>query len=130
MLMINVFNISELAPVSDYKYEVSVGFQVLARGILKGHTRSDGWAILVKKIAEQHIATTEISRDGRVIGTQQSTVAELPEAPKAAVVACGFLRERDMAICVKPSGHTSAKYAKDRAHKFSRIVAEPARPRR
>jgi hypothetical protein len=78
MLTVRIVNISGLAPESDYAYDVYVNDMPITSGILRGHMRDDGWAILVKKIAEQHIVTTTIERDDRVIGMQQVTLRELP----------------------------------------------------
>jgi len=57
-LIVIVTNISSLAPVSDYNYEVLVGdgtperSLVIARGQVKGHKRSDGWKQLVKRVLD------------------------------------------------------------------------------
>ena len=57
MALIVVFtNISNLAPVSDYRYEVMVGdgtperSKTLAQGTIKGHERIDGWQALVREL--------------------------------------------------------------------------------
>ena len=55
MLRIQILNTSNLAPVSDYQYSVDVNGEVIALGTIEGHRRDDGWAVLVKRIAEQHI---------------------------------------------------------------------------
>ena len=58
-LILCLTNISKLAPVSNYRYEVLVGdgsldrSKVLARGTLTGHTRNDGWQALVAKLLAQ-----------------------------------------------------------------------------
>lgn len=64
MALILVFvNKSELAPVSDYKYEVLVGdgtpsrSSVIAAGRILGHTRTDGWQVLVQKLLDQEKET-------------------------------------------------------------------------
>jgi hypothetical protein len=40
-------------PTSTYEYIVMVNAEKIAEGKVK-HKRKDGWAVLVKKIAEQH----------------------------------------------------------------------------
>ena len=57
-LILVIQNVSALAPVSDYKYEVLVGngsprSRVLAKGEIKGHTRDDGWQALVQRLLDQ-----------------------------------------------------------------------------
>jgi hypothetical protein len=56
MLIVTIGNVSKLAPVSDYEWSVWVandnGKVLVAQGSVKGHRRSDGWAALVKKVAE------------------------------------------------------------------------------
>jgi len=93
MLTLQVWNVSDLAPVSDYHYAVYIGRERIATGSVNGHRRDDGWPALVKQIAEAH------------------TKACLPKTPaaewfeafvKAEPLACGLLRERDGAICCKP----------------------------
>ena len=60
-LIVILQNISALAPVSDYRYEVRIGDGSDARshtiefGVVKGHTRSDGWDVLVDKLLRQRI---------------------------------------------------------------------------
>ena len=59
-LIIVLQNISKLAPISNYRYEVLVGdgtvsgSSVLERGMIEGHTRADGWRALLQKLLEQH----------------------------------------------------------------------------
>lgn len=111
MLTIQIWNVSDLAPVSDYHYAVYVNREQIATGSINGHTRDDGWAILVKKIADAHIAVTTIERDGRVIGTQQSTVTERPSQTgliRTEAIACGKKSPRSNRICVAidTPGHT------------------------
>lgn len=58
-LIVVLVNISDLAPVSDYKYEVLVGdgskdrSKTIANGIVKGHKRDDGWEPLVQKLLDE-----------------------------------------------------------------------------
>lgn len=58
-LIVVLTNISNLAPVSDYNYEVLVGdgtdarSSTIARGKVKGHKRDDGWQALVKRVLDQ-----------------------------------------------------------------------------
>lgn len=58
-LIVIVSNISNLAPVSDYNYEVLVGdgtrerTLVIARGQVKGHKRNDGWKKLIERVLEE-----------------------------------------------------------------------------
>lgn len=72
MALIVVFvNKSELAPVSDYEFTIMIGdgtpsrSHVIASGNVTGHTRSDGWRVLVQKLLEQ---TTAQPRDNQVVG--------------------------------------------------------------
>ncbi len=57
-LIIVLTNKSNLASVSDYKYEVLVGdgtparSKILASGTLRGHERSDGWVTLVRQLLD------------------------------------------------------------------------------
>lgn len=57
-LIVIVTNISSLAPVSDYNYEVLVGdgtrerSRVIARGQVKGHKRNDGWKKLIERVLD------------------------------------------------------------------------------
>lgn len=110
MLTIQIWNVSDLAPVSDYEYAVYINRDEITSGTIIGHTRDDGWAVLAKKIAEAHIAVTMIERDGRVIGTQQATVRETwPGANGPVPVrACGRKSPRSNRICVAidTPGHT------------------------
>jgi hypothetical protein len=100
MLTVQIWNVSDLAPVSDYHYAVYINREQIATGSVLGHTREDGWAVLLKKLADEHIAVTKIERDGRVIGTQQATVREF--------IACGRKSPRSNRICVSANtpGHT------------------------
>ena len=114
MLTLQIWNVSDLAPVSDYHYAVYINREQIATGSVNGHTRDDGWAILVKKLAEAHIAVTTITTpDGRVIGTQLATVREL--------VACGDVkpRGRGTVTCVSPFDPNSGK---PHVHKYVRII--------
>lgn len=58
-LIIVLTNMSNLAPESDYKYEVLVGdgttsgSHTIARGEVKGHKRADGWKALVQQLLEE-----------------------------------------------------------------------------
>jgi len=52
MLRLRVYNISELAPESDYKYVVDINGDVLDEGFLRGHKRGDGWKKLLELIVE------------------------------------------------------------------------------
>jgi len=54
-LIVVLQNISELAPVSDYTYQVLVGdggprSKHIESGMVLGHTRADGWDVLVGKL--------------------------------------------------------------------------------
>jgi len=53
MLTVLIGNVSDLAPVSDYVYSVSVNGERISQGIVRGHRREDGWKALLKKIAEE-----------------------------------------------------------------------------
>ena len=59
MALILVFvNKSDLAPVSDYNVEVLVGdgsparSKTIAAGRIVGHTRADGWKVLVRRFLD------------------------------------------------------------------------------
>lgn len=58
-LIVIVTNKSKLAPVSDYNYEVLVGdgtrerSQVIAKGEVLQHLRSEGWKALVERVLEK-----------------------------------------------------------------------------
>jgi len=54
MLTLYIRNRSHLAPISDYEYVVMVNAEQIAGGIICGHRREDGWARLVRDIAELH----------------------------------------------------------------------------
>lgn len=55
-LIVVLVNHSDLAPISDYTYEVLVGdgtparSKTLKRGTVTGHQRSDGWLELLAKL--------------------------------------------------------------------------------
>jgi hypothetical protein len=51
-LIIAVHNLSNLAPVSDYRVEVYISRTKIAEGIVRGHTRDDGWRELLRKIID------------------------------------------------------------------------------
>lgn len=57
-LIVVLVNKSNLAPVSDYTYQVLVGdgtnegSRTIAAGEVKGHLREDGWEVLVTKMLE------------------------------------------------------------------------------
>jgi hypothetical protein len=57
-LIIVLQNVSNLAPVSDYKYQVLVGdgtverSKVLTAGTLRRHERADGWVALVRQFLD------------------------------------------------------------------------------
>lgn len=58
-LIIALVNTSNLAPVSNYNYEVLVGdgtasrSKVIARGSVEGHIREEGWQKLVQKMLDK-----------------------------------------------------------------------------
>jgi len=58
-LIVVLQNVSKLAPVSDYKYQVLVGdgsverSTIITSGTIQGHTRSDGWQKLVATLLEK-----------------------------------------------------------------------------
>ena len=45
---------------SSYNYVVEVNCREIASGHIDGYNRNDGWAVLVKKIAEQNMVTNPI----------------------------------------------------------------------
>lgn len=57
-LILALVNKSKLAPVSDYRYQVLVGdggpdSKVIATGVIKAHTRSDGWKALIQRVLDE-----------------------------------------------------------------------------
>lgn len=60
-LIVVLVNVSDLATVSNYRYQVLVGdgtrerSTVIETGRVEGHTRSDGWEILVDKLLKRRI---------------------------------------------------------------------------
>lgn len=58
-LIVVLTNKSNLAPVSDYDFEVLVGdgttsgSMVIARGKVEGHRRDDGWKKLLQRMLEE-----------------------------------------------------------------------------
>jgi len=53
MLIIHMWNISELAEISNYKYIVKVNNKIIADGLIEGHKRSEGWQALIKQLGEE-----------------------------------------------------------------------------
>lgn len=66
-LILILTNVSNLAPVSDYNYEVLVGdgsperSKVLEQGFIGSHERAEGWRALV-----QRVLTDDIIDDGKI----------------------------------------------------------------
>ena len=54
MLEIYIRNIGDKKGISNYEYIVMINAEKIAGGKIKKHKRVDGWAKLVKRIAEQH----------------------------------------------------------------------------
>ncbi len=57
-LIVVIQNLSQIAPVSDYRYEVLVGdgsirSKTIAKGEIKAHTRDDGWKALVQRLLDE-----------------------------------------------------------------------------
>jgi len=56
MLTIRITNDGEGTDESaNYRYFVFVNQNEIEHGTIQGHNRKDGWAVLVKSIAERHI---------------------------------------------------------------------------
>ena len=55
MLIVTLRNISELRDVSDYTWSVHVNQKEIASGVLRGHTRADGWVALLAELVAQQI---------------------------------------------------------------------------
>jgi hypothetical protein len=53
MLTLYIRNIKTVKGIADYEYIVMVNAEKIAEGEVKGHKRSDGWAKLVHKIADE-----------------------------------------------------------------------------
>lgn len=57
-LIVVLRNVTQLAPVSDYDYEVLLGdgtpggSKVLASGTVTGHKRTRGWQALVQRLLD------------------------------------------------------------------------------
>lgn len=59
MLVVTFLNISDMAPISDYKYSVWVTTtegtkKTLAAGIIRHHVRDEGWEKLVQKLLDNY----------------------------------------------------------------------------
>jgi hypothetical protein len=54
MLSLYIQNVKTVKDIADYEYIVMVNAEKIAEGKIKKYKRSDGWASLVKRIAEQH----------------------------------------------------------------------------
>lgn len=63
MLVVTLRNISNLAEVSDYEYQVLIGggdrIRVIETGHVRGHRRSDGWEVLVRDLAARREVMNE-----------------------------------------------------------------------
>jgi hypothetical protein len=46
--------------IGNYTYRIYTPFTLLAEGMLKGHTRSDGWKILLDKIIDKVYRTQDL----------------------------------------------------------------------
>lgn len=99
MLIIKVQNITDLALVSDYRYEVLVNLEVIASGEVQGHVRADGWAELVRKVTNQHLPTNS------VVVTWIRPEERLPDDGQ------------DVVYCLK-SGEIGTGYYDSRQHTF------------
>jgi len=55
MLTVYVRNIKTKNNIANYEYIVMVNAEKIAEGKIKKYKRSDGWALLVKRIAEDNI---------------------------------------------------------------------------
>jgi hypothetical protein len=51
MFILLARNITNLSDVSSYDVEARVNHTIIWRGQVHGHTRTDGWEALVKRIA-------------------------------------------------------------------------------
>lgn len=54
MLLLYIRNVKTKNNIADYDYVVMVNKTKIAEGTLKKHDRAQGWAKLVKRIAEEH----------------------------------------------------------------------------
>lgn len=58
-LIVVARNLSSLAPISDYAYEVLVGdgspqkSRTIVAGIVVGHRRDDGWKVLIQRVLDE-----------------------------------------------------------------------------
>lgn len=55
MLTLYIQNVKTVNDIADYEYAVMVNAEIIAEGGIIGHNRKDGWAPLVKRIAENHM---------------------------------------------------------------------------
>jgi hypothetical protein len=55
MLTVYIKNVKTIKDIADYEYIVMVNAEKIAEGKIEKHERSDGWARLVKRIAEKYI---------------------------------------------------------------------------
>jgi hypothetical protein len=97
VLTVQIWNISDLAPVSDYKYAVYINRDMITSGTVTKHTRADGWAMLVAKLAREHLIATG-SEMPPILVHENATTAN----------ACGKKAPRSNRICVAldTPGHT------------------------
>lgn len=64
-LIVVLHNISNLADVSDYDYQVFIGdgsvygSKLLESGKVRGHARAAGWPVLLRQLLAQRVETEE-----------------------------------------------------------------------
>jgi hypothetical protein len=93
MLTLQVVNVSDGEPISDYRYTVYINRDVISTGSIRDHKREDGWASLVKQIAEEHIAAGFKHAYGCSRTILPDDLADVP--------ACGA--QKNGRICVTPA---------------------------
>lgn len=73
MLTVYIQNVHTENNIAKYKYLVFINDVRIEQGKIAGHDRDDGWAKLVKKIAEQHIPKEKKKKVGKIL-LQESKV--------------------------------------------------------
>ena len=59
MLILKIRRTKMVHNIADYTYSVLVNLEEIAHGEIEGHNRADGWAVLVKAIAEQYLKESD-----------------------------------------------------------------------
>jgi hypothetical protein len=111
MLTVQIYNLEN--GQGDYRYSVFVNRKEIASGTVQGHREDDGWAKLVRLVADEHIKAGFTGLRAREITPRD-------------LVACGAQKNGRVCMVPVPTSDGAAK-ADMHEHKFVRIV--PARQR-